>query len=857
MTTSDPIGGGRFAPGAIVAERYRIVALLGRGGMGEVYRAEDLKLSQVLAIKFLPEALSKDASALARFHSEVRVARQVSHPNVCRVFDIGDADGVPFLTMEYVDGEDLSSLVRRIGRLPQDKAVEVSRQICAGLAAAHERGVIHRDLKPSNVMLDGAGKARITDFGLAGIAANIQGAEVRAGTPAYMAPEQLLGKEVTTRSDIFSLGLVMYEVLTGKRAYDATTVPELMKARQSGTLTNPSTLVRDLDPLTERVILRCLETDPAKRPATALQVAAALPGGDPLAAALAAGETPSPEMVAAAGEKEGLNPKIGLLCFAGVILALGLLLVISKSAKMISYVSLGPSPEVLAAKASEMIRTFGYVDEPVDTAHGFSLQQDYIHYIQSDIKTPTRWNRLRQDEPPSLVFWYRQSPRLLVSLTPEDNLLYGRIETDDPPLEQSGSRVIGLSPHGRLLNFRAIPPQVDDPPEGPVPTPNWGALFTAAGLDASQLKPVPPRWHPLAWGDTRAAWEGGWPNHPEIPLRVEAAAYRGKPIFFALLSPWDKPSRMGEQRRTRQKTILQWFDFGLILTIFGLGIWLATKNVRNGRGDLRGAMRLTLCVVVAGLINWALLAHHVGSIAGVVLFILAMSVNLFFGMMIWLLYAALEPYVRRHWPDTLISWSRMLAGKFKDPVFGRDVLLGTLFGLLAAVADQLQPIVEAGLGKAPVPPFGFQNSYSLDGLRGSTATVLFAAAASFSNALLAFFLFFILRLIFKRDWLAVVLVGLLFCIPSIAAQNPLIDALFTAPFIVAYLWILRRFGLVALTVLYFVDQLADHIPLTTPLTAWYTEGGMVGVVAIVALALYGFHVSRAGKPLFAGDALEI
>ena len=138
----------------MVADRYRIVALLGRGGMGEVYRAEDLKLSQVLAIKFLPEKLSQDPAALARFHSEVRIARQVSHPNVCRVFDIGDAEGIPFLTMEYVDGEDLSSVVRRIGRLPQDKAAEVSRQICAGLAAAHERGVIHRDLKPSNVMLD-------------------------------------------------------------------------------------------------------------------------------------------------------------------------------------------------------------------------------------------------------------------------------------------------------------------------------------------------------------------------------------------------------------------------------------------------------------------------------------------------------------------------------------------------------------------------------------------------------------------------------------------------------------------------------------------------------------------------------
>ena len=230
-SSSDPIGGGRFAPGAIVAERYRIVALLGKGGMGEVYRAEDLRLSQVLAIKFLPEALSQDVSALARFHSEVRVARQVSHPNVCRMFDIGDADGWPFLTMEYVDGEDLSSLVRRIGRLPQDKAIEIARQICAGLAAAHERGVVHRDLKPANIMLDGAGKARITDFGLAGIAATIQGAEIRAGTPAYMAPEQLSGKEVTTKSDIYSLGLVMYEMLTGRRAYDATTLPELMPAR--------------------------------------------------------------------------------------------------------------------------------------------------------------------------------------------------------------------------------------------------------------------------------------------------------------------------------------------------------------------------------------------------------------------------------------------------------------------------------------------------------------------------------------------------------------------------------------------------------------------------------------------------
>src|SRR5215475_13432239 len=277
-SSSDAIGGGRFAPGTVLEGRYRIVALAGRGGMGEVYRAEDLKLSQTVAIKFLPERLSQDAAGLQRFHSEVRIARQVSHPNVCRMFDVGEIECITFLTMEFVDGEDLASLIRRIGRLPQDKAIEVARQICAGLAAAHERGVIHRDLKPANIMLDGAGKVRINDFGLAGIAATIQGAEVRAGTPAYMAPEQLAGSEVTVKSDIYSLGLVLYEILTGKRAFEAATLQELIRKRDQVEITKPSLVVRDLDPLIEQVILRCLDRDPAKRPSTALQVAASLPG---------------------------------------------------------------------------------------------------------------------------------------------------------------------------------------------------------------------------------------------------------------------------------------------------------------------------------------------------------------------------------------------------------------------------------------------------------------------------------------------------------------------------------------------------------------------------------------------------
>ena len=857
LTSSDPIGGGRFTPGAIIGERYRIVALLGRGGMGEVYRAEDLRLAQVVAIKFLPEALSRDASALARFHSEVRVARQVSHPNVCRVFDIGDAEGIPFLTMEYVDGEDIASLIRRIGRLPQDKATEISRQICAGLAAAHERAVVHRDLKPANVMLDGSGKVRLTDFGLAGIAATIQGAEIRAGTPAYMAPEQLSGKEVTTKSDIYSLGLVMYEILTGKRAYDAATLPELIKAREEAAPTNPSALVRDLDPLIERVILRCLEKDPAKRPISALQVSAALPGGDPLAAALAAGETPSPEMVAAAGETEGLNPRIGLLCLVGVCLLLAALLGIAKRSKMISYIAFGSSQDVLKAKANDMIRMFGYSDAPADTAQGFQLMRDYLQHISETVKTPKRWEVLKQDEPPTLMFWYRENPQLLISFSPVDNLVYGRIQADEPPLSASGGRLIGLSPQGNMLEFRETPPQVDEPLSQPAAVPDWNKLFVAAGLDQHQFKSVPPRWYPLAWGDSRAAWEGSWPNHPEIPLRVEAAGYRARPIFFKMISPWDKPTRMEAPQRSRQNSIGQWFSFAILGTILGLGIWMASRSMRAGKGDLKGATRLAVFVALVGIVNWALLAHHVSSQLEIVLFILAVSVSLFFGMLTWLLYVALEPYVRRYWPDTLISWSRFLAGKFRDPVVARDVLLGTLFGVASATLEQLQPYVEAWLGKAPQRPLGLTTAYTLEGLKGSIASVLFNASSSFSNALEVFFLFFILRLVFRRNWLAALVVSLVFCIPSLAAQNPLIDALFSAPFLWIYLYVLYRFGLVALTVLFFVDQLADNMPLASPLGAWYTEGGLVAMVTILAVAFYGFYVSRAGKPVFGTGALDL
>ena len=197
---------------------------LGRGGMGDVYRADDLRLGQPVALKFVRSDLS--TSARQRLYDEVRLGRQVSHPNVCRLYDVVEAEGLTFIAMEYVDGEDLASLLARIGQLAPDKALDVARDLCAGLQAAHDRGVLHRDLKPANVMIDGRGRARLTDFGLA---IEPRAAPVRdaAGTPLYMSPEQLAGGEVTARSDVYSLGLVLYETVAGRRFFNARTLDEL------------------------------------------------------------------------------------------------------------------------------------------------------------------------------------------------------------------------------------------------------------------------------------------------------------------------------------------------------------------------------------------------------------------------------------------------------------------------------------------------------------------------------------------------------------------------------------------------------------------------------------------------------
>ena len=405
-TAGSGIDHGAFTPGTLLGTRYRIVGLLGRGGMGEVYRADDLTLGQPVALKFLR---GDEPTLAARLRDETRTARQVSHPNVCRVHDVAEWDGRPFVSMEYVDGEDLASLLRRIGRLSPDKAVEIVRQVCAGLAAAHDRGVLHRDLKPANVMLDGRGRIRITDFGLARFADDDRAGEI-AGTPAYMAPEQIAGGRLSPQTDLYAVGLLLFELLAGTPAHGSGSLAERRQQPTSSTPLLPPSVRAAIDPRIVQVIDRCLEPDVARRPESALSVAAGLPGGDPLAAALAAGETPAPHVVAAAIDEHLLSPAAafaGLIAFAAAVVAL---LAVTGLNVYSRYVAFRQAPEVLAARAEEIRQGLGYVDAPADTAHGFTTRAEYLAWQRTRTAGPHHWDHLQSLRPQLIVFWYSQQP---------------------------------------------------------------------------------------------------------------------------------------------------------------------------------------------------------------------------------------------------------------------------------------------------------------------------------------------------------------------------------------------------------------------------------------------------------------
>ena len=251
---------------AALGQRYDILGDAGHGSMGDVYKARDRETGEIVALKLLKPEIASDQAMMDRFKNELLFARKITHKNVCRVYEFNRVGGVAYTSMEFVEGESLRSVLNRFGALSQRKATDLALQICSGLKEAHAQGIVHRDLKPENVMIDTRGNVKVMDFGIARsmeALTRLTGAMV--GTPAYMAPEQVEGKPVDYRTDIYSLGLILFEVFTGTQAFraDNAVAVALKQMREAPPL--PSSIEPTIPAPTERAILRCLEKDPAKR----------------------------------------------------------------------------------------------------------------------------------------------------------------------------------------------------------------------------------------------------------------------------------------------------------------------------------------------------------------------------------------------------------------------------------------------------------------------------------------------------------------------------------------------------------------------------------------------------------------
>jgi serine/threonine protein kinase/tetratricopeptide (TPR) repeat protein len=260
--------------GSTFASRYEIIEELGKGGMGKVYRVFDNKLEGEVALKLVKPEIASDKKTIERFRNELKLAREIAHRNVCKMYDLGEEKGTHYITMEYIPGEDLKGMIRMMGRLGAGKAISIAKQVCEGLAEAHRLGVVHRDLKPSNIMIDKEGNTRIMDFGIARSleAKGITGAGVMIGTPEYMSPEQVEGKETDQRSDVYSLGIILYEMVTGRAPFEGDT-PFTVGMKHKGEIPqNPKELNTQISDELNRVILRCLEKEKEKRYQTAGEV---------------------------------------------------------------------------------------------------------------------------------------------------------------------------------------------------------------------------------------------------------------------------------------------------------------------------------------------------------------------------------------------------------------------------------------------------------------------------------------------------------------------------------------------------------------------------------------------------------
>jgi len=809
----------RFVPGMLLSNRYRIVTPVGEGGMGELYRAEDLRLGQTVALKFLPKTIAHIPHAWAQVEREVRIARQISHPNVCRVFDIGESNDGPFITMEFIDGEDLASLLKRIGRLHTDKGLQVAHQLCMGLAAAHELGIVHRDLKPANIMVDGRGRVRITDFGLAALVQELRKDQMLAGTPGYMAPEQVTGGQITLRTDIYAAGLVMYELFSGRQAFPLTKTFDQHRPSP----VRLSSIIKGFDPVIERIISRCLAPNPEERPSSASEVAAALPVGDPLRAAVEAGETPSPDTVAAAGGAVAVTRSTSFALLAAVLFCIAVSVGLGRYATWLNAIHGGKPPEVLADRAREVITQLGYDENAADTA---GWMETY----------PSNLVLLTRGSPDSLLFVYRQSPHPM-----NPRALYSDIDATDPPMDVPGMITVVLDERGRFRGFSAVPATVTSQETR---APDWAALLSEAGFPTAQVSEQDGTVVPPTAFDVRQDWQA---TESGQTISITAAAYKGKVVYFRA-----GPQAAEVHGDTATTGTVADVMFVFAAAVCGIGGWfLARRNMRRGRGDRKGAFRVAVFIFAGEFVSFALLAHFSRDAwRDYWEFVGGCGASLYMAGFMWVLYMAIEPYMRRRWPEMLISWSRVLTGKIYDARIGRDVMLGALGGAAMAVIQNSVNALPAWFHVANIQPVR-TGHLTLRGPAGMISALSYDTNLAVQWALATGAFLVVARFLTRRDWVAVILSGVSLGLVVLPADNLLIAVpavLLCAAIVYSLLF---RFGLLSVAVTLFFYFVLRRFPLTFDFSQWFVWRSIFSISVLIAIALYAWLAINAGRPIFA------
>jgi serine/threonine-protein kinase len=509
------------------------------------------------------------------------------------------------------------------------------------------------------------------------------------------------------------------------------------------------------------------------------------------------------------------------------------------------------SGEVLAEKARELTKALGY-GPPVDTSYGFGRSGGFVEHIKDTDKSKNRWEQLKAGAPPVVLFWYRESPQYMLNT---DFTLTAGAFPDAPTVRLSGMVQEFFLPDGRLQEFLGIPPQLDTSTEE-AKAPDWAPLFAAAGLDQKEFHATAPQWTELVASDVREAWLGTWPGRPDLPLRVEAAAFHGKPVYFGTYSTWDTPDRQRGDTRTTGEKIQSGIALGIFLLVVVLGIALARANVRAGRSDWKGAAKLAIFTFVLALTAMSFFAHHVPTIGEVSLVMMMCGWALVGTALVWLMYVALEPHVRKRWPTSLVSWSRVLGGEILDPIVGRDVLLGVLAAVAWAVIARVANLLPGWMGKTPETPDSTLDFIILGGIHYTIGDILLNLALYLFGALTLFFIFFLVKLLLRNQWAAVAVVVALFAVPSMFGENPILHTVEGVLVFGTALLILVHFGLLALLVAMCVNNVLQAYPLTGHFSEWYAQPTIIVFMMVMALAVFGFYTSTAGKSRLGSISLD-